>query len=169
MLGSLPLERLIRQKGVGEVRGTVIGAAFELGRRAAEEKALPGKRALTSPEMVYQMMVPYMKALDHEECWALFLNRNNYLIGKEKITSGSMESTLIDTRGILRRAVEKQCRYVILVHNHPSGMPRPSQNDIVQTEMLKNALSAVDIHLTDHIIIADDHFYSFSEERIGIR
>ena len=167
LLGAMPLERLSARKGVGEVRALSIIAALELGRRSFEEAALLDKRSITSPELVYQLMLPQLKNLDHEECWALFLNRAHFLLGRQRITSGSLESTLIDTRAILRRAIEKQSTYVILVHNHPAGTAIPSEADIQQTDLLRKALSAVEIGLLDHIIVADDSFYSFSEERIG--
>lgn len=167
LLGAMPLERLSARKGIGEVRALSISAALELGRRCFEEAAVLDKRSVTSPELVYQLMLPQLKGLDHEECWALLLNRSHYVLGRERITSGSLETTLIDTKGILRRAIEKQCSHVILVHNHPSGSPVPSEADIRQTELLRKALGAVEISLLDHVIVADDCFYSFSEERIG--
>ncbi len=167
LLGAMPLERLITQKGVGEVRAITLAAALELGRRTFEESAIADKRSLTSPEMVFQLMLPTLKNLDHEECWALFLNKANFLISKEMITSGSLESTLVDTARILKRAIEKQSSYVILVHNHPSGSPLPGPADIHQTACVKKALSSVGISLMDHVVVAEDSFFSFSEERTG--
>lgn len=167
LLGAMPLEKLVSHKGVGEARAVTIVAALEVGRRSFEELAVVDKRSITSPDIVYQLMLPQLKNLDHEECWVLYLNRANFLIGKEMITSGSLESTLIDTGRILRKAIEKQCSYVILVHNHPSGSPRPGQADIHQTDVLRKALAAVGIHLADHVVVAEDSFYSFSEERLG--
>lgn len=167
LLGAMPLEKLVSHKGVGEARAVTIAAALELGRRSFEELAVVDKRSITSPDIVYQLMLPQLKNLDHEECWVLYLNRANFLIGKEMITSGSLESTLIDTGRILRKAIEKQCSYVILVHNHPSGSPRPGQADIHQTDVLRKALAAVGIQLADHVVVAEDSFYSFSEERLG--
>ena len=167
LLGAMPLERLITQKGVGEVRAITLAAALELGRRTFEESAIADKRSLTSPEMVYRLMLPTLKNLDHEECWALFLNKANFLISKEMITSGSLESTLVDTARILKRAIEKQSSHVILVHNHPSGSPLPGPADFHQTECVKRALSSVGISLMDHVVVAEDSFFSFSEERTG--
>ena len=167
LLCAMPLERLILQKGVGEVRAFTIAAAMELGRRSMEECAIADKRPVTSPEMVFRLMLPNLKQLDHEECWALYLNRANFVLGKEMICSGSLESTLVDTRRILRRAIEKQSAYVVLVHNHPSGSPLPGKADIHQTDRVRNALASVEISLMDHVIIAEDTFYSFSEERVG--
>ena len=89
LLGVMPLEKLVSHKGVGEARAITIAAALELGRRALEEQVLVDKRAITSPEMVYQLMLPQLKNLDHEECWVLYLNRSNFLIGREMISSAT--------------------------------------------------------------------------------
>ena len=167
LLGAMPLERLIAHKGVGEARAIGIAAALELGKRTFEEAAVIDKRSVTSPQLVYQLMLPTLKNLDHEECWVLFLNKANYIIGREMITSGAMDHTPLDIGRILKKAIEKQCCHLILVHNHPSGSPLPSQADIVQTDLLKKALAAIGITLTDHIIVAERAFYSFSEERVG--
>ena len=166
LLGTMPLERLMQQKGVGEVRAIGISAALELGRRCFEEIALMDKRSITRPAQVYQIMLPVMKNLDHEESWVLYLNRANYLLGKELITVGRMETTLIDVPRIVRKAIEKQCTHVVLVHNHPSGQALPSEADIQQTDILRKALRAVEIGLMDHVILAEDSFFSFSEGQL---
>ncbi|MBO4635255.1 MAG: DNA repair protein RadC [Bacteroidales bacterium] len=165
LLGSMPLERLMAQKGVGEVRAVTVAAALELGRRAFEENSVLDKRSVTSPALVYQLMLPSLKNLDHEECWVIYLNRAGYVLGREMITSGSMESVLLDTGRILKKAIEKQCSHIILVHNHPSGSPMPGEADIRQTDRLRNALQAVEISLLDHIIVADNAYFSFADER----
>ena len=167
LLQAMPLERIITLKGVGEVRALNIAAAMELGRRAMEECAILDKRPVTTPETVYSLMLPTLKNLDHEECWVLYLNRANFVLGKEMICSGSMESTLVDTNRILRRAIEKQSSYVILVHNHPSGSPLPGAADVHQTDRVRNALTSIGVVLVDHVIVAEDSFFSFSEERVG--
>ena len=162
----MPLEKLMQQKGVGEVRALGIAAALELGRRSFEEMVMMDKRSVTSAKLVYQIMLPLLKNLDHEEAWVLYLNRANFLLGKEMITSGSLETTLLDVKRVVRRAIEKQCSYVILVHNHPSGQALPSQADIHQTDLLRKALRTVEIGLMDHIIVAEDSFFSFSEDQL---
>ena len=167
VLGSMPVERLTAQKGVGEARAIALVAALELGRRSFEEAALADKRSITSPEMVCQIMLPQLKGLGHEECWALYLTKANYLIAKEMICSGSLDNTPVDVQRILLRAIEKQSAQLILVHNHPSGSPLPSKMDISQTQALRNALATLNISLVDHVILSEDSFYSFSEERVG--
>jgi DNA repair protein RadC len=167
LLSAMPIERLILQKGIGQAKAITIAAALELGRRSFEEQARVSTSAITSPDLVYQLMLPVMRDLDHEECWVLFLNGKSRLIGKEMISSGSLEHTVIDTRKILRRAIEKQSRHVILVHNHPGGTPQPSQADVRQTDIVRRALAAVEITLTDHVIVSDGQYFSFSEEKFG--
>lgn len=167
LLDAMPLERLVTQTGVGEARAVTVVAALELGRRVFEEAALVRGRAINTPESAHRYMLPTLKNLDHEQCWAVFLNKSNYVLGKEMLTAGSLEKTVIDTARILRRAIEKQSTAVILVHNHPSGDPAPSRADILQTEQVKKALATVEITLLDHIIVAGDRFYSFAEERTG--
>ena len=88
----------------------------------------------------------------------------NFILGKEMIHTGSMEMVLLDTGRILKKAIEKQCTYIILVHNHPGGDCTPSKADITQTDRLRSALRAVEITLLDHIVVAEDSFFSFSDD-----
>ena len=164
-VAAMPAERLCALDGIGPSKAATVVAAFELGRRAFAENALADTRTVSHPRTVYQLMIPHMRGLDHEECWALFLNRANILLGKEMMSSGGLESTVIDCKTIVRRALEKKASSVILVHNHPSGSPLPGQADIRQTGMLKKALDTCDISLMDHVVVADDSFYSFADEQ----
>lgn len=165
LLGVMPMERLMAHKGVGEARAIIVSAALELGRRTFEENAILNKRSITSPGLVYQLMLPTLKNLDHEECWVIYLNRANYVLGKEMITAGSMETVLLDTKRILKKAIEKQCSHIILVHNHPSGNPTPGEADIRQTELLRQALQTVEITLLDHVVVAENAYFSFADEK----
>ena len=161
-----PAKQLMRQRGVGQARAVAIAAALELGRRYLAEAAAR-QPTVNGPEDVVDMMLPILKGLDHEECWALYLNRANVVTGKEKLTSGTADCTLIDNKQILRRVLDEQAKAVILVHNHPSGNPQPGSSDIQLTGQLRSALSTFDIILTDHVVITDRQFYSFADERIG--
>jgi DNA repair protein RadC len=141
-----------------------IAAAFELGRRASLKAALDSGSAISSPQKVFGIMQPVMRDLDHEECWVLFLNKANRLIAREMISSGGLDSTIIDNKVIIRKAIDKKASAIILVHNHPSGSPLPSEADINQTSSLNKALKTCDLSLLDHIIIARDSYYSFADE-----
>lgn len=167
MLGNLSrmtLEALCDIKGIGRSKAVTVVAAFELGRRLAIEGGLNSRALMSSPKAVFRLMYPYMKSLDHEECWAVFLSSSNKLLSKEKITTGGQESTIIDNKLIIRKAFEKKATAVILVHNHPSGTASPSVEDIRQTQSLSKALRACDLHLLDHVIIGDNSYYSFADE-----
>ena len=165
-LYRLPMKELLGVRSIGPARAVAITAALELGRRYMAEEAAPAA-VVTGPEDVVRFMRPLLKGLDHEECWAIYLNRANRITGRERVTSGTADSTFIDTKRILRSVLEQQARAVILVHNHPSGSPRPGETDIRSTRQLQLALRTFEAQLFDHVILADDAWYSFQEERIG--
>ena len=165
-IASMSIDRLLKLNGVGPAKAAALAASFELGRRCALESVNTKRKPITSPSSVYRLMIPHMKTLDHEECWVLFLNRSNHLIGSEMMSSGGLESTIMDCKSIVRRALEKKASGLILVHNHPSGSPLPGMADIKQTQSLKNALKTCDISLVDHVVVADSSYYSFADEEI---
>ena len=165
-IADMPLEKLCSVSGIGESKAVTIAAAFELGRRSALEAVVREKVSVSSPKTVFRMMLPLLRGLDHEECWAIFLNRANYVLGKERMSVGGLESTVVDVKAILRRALDRKATGVILVHNHPSGSALPGQADIRQTAMLKKALQACEISLVDHVVIAEDSWYSFADEQL---
>ncbi len=165
-IAAMSLEALCRIEGIGPGKATAITAAFELGRRTASEHIIPEKVPISSPRAVFRTMMPLLRGLDHEECWVLFLNRANYILGKEKMSSGGFSATIVDTKAILHRAIEKKAAGIILIHNHPSGNARPGQADIRQTDILRKALATCEIQMIDHVIIAEDNYYSFADEKL---
>ena len=165
-VASLSLQRLCQINGVGPGKAVAIAAAFELGRRAAMEAGAGECARIDSPAKVYRIMLPVMRDLDHEECWALFLNKSNGLIVKERLTTGGQDFTLLDKRVTVRRALEHKASAMILVHNHPSGNPFPSVEDINQTKELHRAFSSCGLQLLDHVIVAGSGYYSFADEQV---
>lgn len=151
--------------GIGRDKAATVLAAFELGRRFLQEKSAMSKEPVISSRMVYDIMLPRMKGLPHEECWALYLSATNCLISLERVNIGDAGSTVVDTSRIVRMAIEKSARGIILVHNHPSSNPHPSDADIRQTSVLRDMASSCGINLLDHIIISDDSFFSFADDR----
>lgn len=103
--------------------------------------------------------------IDHEELWGIFLTGGGYLIDSEMLTKGTMTCTPIDARTVIKRALVNNAAAVIIVHNHPSGNPKPSVNDIKQTEHIRKACNLMDIALIDHIIIGGDAYFSYSDEK----
>ena len=152
--------------GIGSGRYASIAAAFELGRRCVLEDPGVEKMPVCDPSLVYKMMIPRMKGLDHEEFWVIFLTRAFYVIGKEMLSLGGMSETVIDPRLVVRKALEKKACAIVMVHNHPSGNPKPGKEDIEQTSSMKKAMGTFNIILLDHIIISDDSYFSFADERV---
>ena len=165
-IADMPVEKLCSISGIGRSKAVTIAAAFELGRRSAAEKIVQDRVPVTSPKDVFRMMLPFMWGLDHEECWAVFLNRANYVLGKDRMSVGGLDSTTMDVKAVLRRALDRKASGVILVHNHPSGSALPGQADIRQTALLKKALQTCEIQLVDHVVIAEDNWYSFADEQL---
>ena len=165
-IADMSLDKLCSISGIGPGKAVTIAAAFELGRRSAAELIIAERISVSSPKVVFRMMLPLLRGLDHEECWVIFLNRANYVLGKERMSVGGLESTVVDVKSILRRALEKKASGVILVHNHPSGSAMPGQADIRQTGLLKKALQTCEIQLLDHVIVAEDSWYSFADEQL---
>lgn len=104
--------------------------------------------------------------LDHEEVWAVFLTGRHSVISEMMLSKGTLTQTSIDCRTVLRNALLVNAVSLILLHNHPSGDPRPSAQDIHFTDRLNKACSLMDIHLLDHIVIGDKSFFSFANETI---
>jgi DNA repair protein RadC len=165
-VGAMSLEKIRQVDGIGPSKAVAVAAAFELGRRLSLEAGTENVTRMDSPAKVYRMMLPLLRDLDHEECWVIFLNRANYVLGKERISVGGMTSTVIDVKIVLRRALDHKASGVILVHNHPSGNAIPGEADIVQTRILKNALKTCEIQLVDHVVVAEDSWYSFADEQL---
>lgn len=163
-LSRLSVERLCGISGIGEVKALSVMAAAELGRRIACETP-EAQPLITGPLSIAEIMIPLLNGLQHEECWVLYLNRANRLIGKEKMSLGGVSSTVMDIRTILRRAVDKVASGIILVHNHPSGNCMPGRTDIEQTAALRDAAALLDISLIDHVVVAGNSYYSFSDEK----
>ncbi len=105
-----------------------------------------------------------LRDLDHEESWILLLNSANLPLAKKMITVGTIKSTQIDHRRIIKEALLTNATAIILFHNHPSGTPAPSVADINETNKLRKACDIFDISLLDHIILTDESYYSFAEE-----
>lgn len=162
-LSTFSPEKMMGIKGIGKAKAFSIMAAFELGRRLSAETSESMPQIRTS-KMAAQLISPFLKDLPYEECWVIYLNRANKVIGKEKISKGGISATIMDIKIIVKKAVEKLATSIIMVHNHPSGNPQPGEQDRKQTSALKEAAALFDISLLDHIIIAGNNYFSFSDE-----
>ncbi len=163
---SMSIEKLCSFEGIGESKAVGIAAALALGKRLFAERPDMDKRQIRSASDVYAELQPEMRGLKHEECWILYLARNNKLLSKERLSMGGLSETIIEVKTIARRALETFASGVIITHNHPSGDPRPGAADIRMTQAVKRALDTFSIELLDHVVIADGSYYSFSDESV---
>ncbi|MCH5331840.1 MAG: DNA repair protein RadC [Alistipes sp.] len=147
------IARLRMVEGMGLKRAVRVAAAAEIGRRIMESEAEEVHFISTSSD-VTRLFRPMFGAMKHEECWALYLTSSNKIIERQRISQGGVQGTVVDNRLITKRALELLASQMILVHNHPSGSPEPSEQDKTTTKRLNDALSLFDIRLLDHIIIA---------------
>lgn len=102
----------------------------------------------------------------YESCFIILTDKANQIIGWYKVSSGGLDSTIIDKKIVCKVAIDSLCSGVILVHNHPSGEVKPGKADIQQTIDVKKALGMFDITLLDHIILSDKAYYSFTEGKV---
>jgi DNA repair protein RadC len=162
-LGQLSLNNLMKFHGIGEAKAVSIISALELGRR---RKSLTENKApkVESSQTAFEQLYPYLADLDHEQFYTILLNRANKVIDVIKVSQGGVSGTVADAKLIFRSAVEKLASGIILAHNHPSGNLKPSQADIALTRKIKEAGVMLDISVLDHIIIASNDYFSFSDQ-----
>ena len=166
-LGRLSLSDLQKIKGIGPAKAITVLAAMELGRRRSGTQQVE-KIPVKSSETVFRLFHPLMGDLEHEEFWLLMLNRANRVLGRFKVSQGGLSGTVIDTRIILKKALDNLASSIIVCHNHPSGNNQPSDADVKITEKLKKAAEMLEIKLLDHVIIADKSYFSFADEGLII-
>jgi len=164
-LGRLSISELTKYKGIGSAKAISIVAALELGKRRKLSDII-NKKQITSSKDSYEYFYTFLSDLQHEEFWVLFLNQANKIISSHKISQGGQNSTIIDVKIIIKMALEKNALAIILSHNHPSGNRQPSNTDISITNRIQNAASLFDIKVLDHIIIADNKYYSFADNEL---
>ncbi len=163
-LGKLSLQDLLKFKGIGEAKAITIMAATELGRRRKESDTVH-KTRINSSKDAYHELLPFLSDLPHEEFWILLLSRSNEVLATRNVSKGGTAGTVVDGKIIMRQAIEvPRCCGIILGHNHPSGNLKPSEADIQITRKLKELASFIDLNLLDHIIIAENKYFSFADE-----
>ena len=162
-IAKLSVHDLVKIKGIGEAKAIAIVAAMELGRRRVSETAMQ-KGQITSSADAYQLLHPRLRDLMQEAFWIILLDRRSKVISIEEVHLGGMASMVVDPKVVFQRALERKACSVILSHNHPSGAPSPSNEDIRLTEKMKSAGQFIDIKVLDHIIIGEGSYYSFADE-----
>ncbi len=150
-------------RGIGPAKAAQLKAAVELGRRAFREP-LPKGACFTAGRDVHAYMLPKVQGLMKESFYCLMLDIKNRLIRESRVSEGTLSSSLVHPREAFRDAIRESAASVIFVHNHPSGDPAPSREDILITEKLAVAGTAVGIRVLDHIIVAENGYTSMLEK-----
>ena len=162
-LGKRPLPDLRRFKGIGMAKAITIIAAMELGRRR-QLADLRERPKISSSRDAQKVIASLLTDLYHEEFWLILLNKANEVIARERMSSGGMAGTVVDTKMLFKAAIDARAAAIIAVHNHPSGNLQPSQADIDLTRRLRKAGELLDLPLLDHLIISERGYYSFADE-----
>lgn len=163
-LAQLTIHDLCKRfKGIGEAKAISIMAAMELGKRRKMSETLKRKK-ITSSMHLFDLFEPLLNDLPHEEFWVAMLNGANKVIDVKRLTQGGTRQTVVDIPLLLKMSIEKSAQIIVVAHNHPSGQNRPSHEDELITKRIKTGCEAIGINLLDHIIIAHNEYYSFSDE-----
>lgn len=162
-LKDATVEEITSVKGIGRAKAVQILAAAELGKRVYRKHS-EGKYVIRSPEDAAAYLMTDMTSLLQEHFVVMFLNVKNEVLHKHTVFIGSLNSSIVHPREIYREAVKRSAASIIVAHNHPSGNPAPSPEDIEVTKRLVEAGSIIGIDLLDHIIIGDHKFISLKEK-----
>lgn len=158
-----PVDGLMQVPGLGLARAVRVHAALHAGHRAARPRAVYSA-PLASPQDIWDVLAPMMAGLLVEELHALYLDRRARLLNHRVLTRGSADGTVIDPRQVFRPAVQMGVASVIVAHNHPSGDPTPSTQDITATRRLVAAGRLIGIELVDHLIVGHESWVSLRAE-----
>jgi len=165
-LHRVPYEELCSQRGIGPAKAAQLKAAVELGRRLGV--ALPEERpTIQSPDDAAALLIYEMGAMEQEHLRVLLLDTRNRLIRTIEVYRGSLNTSLIRVGEVFRDAVRSNAASIIIVHNHPSGDPTPSPEDVNVTRALVEAGRLLDIEVLDHLVIGKNCFVSLKSKGLG--
>ena len=162
LAGITRLNELTNIKGLGQAKAATVLAALEIGRRIASAKPVE-KIHLSCPQDVAEFLMPRLRYAVKEQFIVILLNGKNKVIGTEVISEGSLSSSVVHPREVYASALLHHAAAIMVAHNHPSGDPKPSDEDREITSLLAQSGKVLGIPLVDHIVIGDGTYYSFLE------
>ena len=165
-LARAAYEELCNLYGVGEAKAAQLQAALELGKRLSAVRG-PDRPTVASPQDVANLLQAEMALLEQEHFRVVVLNTKNEVMSTPTVFIGTVNQTTVRTAEVFREAVRQNCPHIIIVHNHPSGDPAPSKEDVGVTKSLVAAGKALDIDVLDHIVIGRHDFVSLKERGLG--
>ena len=163
-LAEASIEELSSIKGIGLAKAAQIKAAFEIGRRLSTQAPAYKSKELTDPEKVYRLIKSKLKDYHKEHFYIIALNSRNHSIAE--VSVGSLNASVVHPREVFAEAIKNKAASVIFVHNHPSGDPEPSEDDLEITKRLVESGKILGIEVIDHIIITKTGFISFKEKNL---
>lgn len=162
-LADLSIEELTTINGIGPAKAVQLKAGIELGRRMANSR-LTGPVIIRSPQDAAEILTEQLRYLQKEHFICLFLNTKNHVIAQETLSMGSLNASIVHPREVFRAAMKCSSAAIICAHNHPSGDPTPSPEDISLTSRLMQAGEIVGIDVLDHLVIGDSSYVSLKEK-----
>ncbi len=165
-LQKASFSELRSQRGVGKAKAAVIKAAIDLGRRLASQ-GTEDRPVIHSPEDAADLVQYEMSALEQEQLRVILLNTRNHVLGIKTIYQGSLNSSHVRVGELFRPAVRENAAAMIVIHNHPSGDPSPSPDDVAITKTIIQAGKLLDIQVLDHLIIGQGRFISLNRRGLG--
>ena len=163
-LNNTTISELIEIKGIGSTKAIELLAAIELGRRVNSLNI--AKVTIMSSQDIFNYLKYRMQSLTQEQLIAIYLNVKSEIIDTKVLTIGTANQTIIDPKEVMKWALKLSSSHVVIAHNHPSGDPTPSRQDIASTDYLISFAKSLDITIVDHIIIGQNKYFSFSKRRI---
>jgi DNA repair protein RadC len=163
LLKDATIEEITSIKGIGTTKAIQILAAIELGRRISR-LSYNERYVIRSPEDGAKYVMEDMRFLSQEHFVAIYLNTKNQVIHRKTIFIGSLNASIVHPREVFKEAIKRSAASIICVHNHPSGDPTPSREDIDVTKRLAECGRIIGIELLDHLIIGDQKFVSLKEK-----
>ena len=161
-LSKLSIDELQQHKGIGQAKAVSIAAALELGRRWSVTSP-EQRKSISNSQEAYESFLALIDDPTKEHFMVAYLNRGNKVIKVERISTGGLSGTSADPKVIFKNALLKEATALMVCHNHPSGVPRPSAEDKNLTKNLIAAGKIFDINVLDHLIIGENSYFSFAE------
>ena len=166
MLATKTVDSLQKISGIGKDKAATLAAAFELSRRILSQPKWLSNKKITSPQDIAEIFIPILRDDNKEKFIVVCLNSANKIIKHETISIGNLNSSVVHPREIFKVAIDNSSASIILIHNHPSGNPEPSNEDIRITKKIVEIGKIMEIPVFDHLIIAGETYTSFVEKRL---
>lgn len=166
LLANQSISTIAQIKGIGKNKAASLFAAFEISRRVSSGYKWFSKNKITSPKEAADIFIPIFRDEVKEHFVVICLNNSNKIIRYEILTTGTLNASLVHAREVFKTAFEHNSANIILLHNHPSGNPEPSNEDKAITKRLVEIGKLMEVNIFDHIIVAGNEYFSFVEKKL---